>query len=527
MGTVAAESLKLSYVDFLEKDPNYWEPLKDKIERYRQLFELACLLHDVGHSPFSHTGEKFYKSSKSSVEIQVDRSVYDRRLAVEGSSEEEKKKIEEEYQEAKRYTFLKHLAQLTEDSIFLSASAETPAAHEIMSCIVALEAFGSRFNNSDEKAFFARCITGLPYDKALSKNLKDYVGKKLEPHEIGDIKDKALRNCFIQLLHSSVIDVDRLDYIIRDAVTIGYQSVSIDYTRLLKGVVLVREDNYSAIFHIGFHKNAISVIENAVYAHDNEKKWVQGHPAILYDSFLLDCSIQFIEEAICARYPDASSSLFSFDSLTDAGSQFGEGMCVRYLGDADLIHLMKNVFRNPYSEEYFKRDTRRVPVWKSEAEFRSLFDSSERKSISDVMRWIVTIFEPESNAEINENTLVKLKDKFSDQLENPIYQNIRTLVSAILELCVKYGIRQDVLILSASAFTSNFSKEKVKKLRIVFPGIGPRSLKDVSTTLSSDDPEEEKLYYFFYYPKSGREKVDVPDFSKELAAIFRACKVPI
>lgn len=30
-------------------------------------------------------------------------------------------------------------------------------------------------------------------------------------------------------------------------------------------------------------KNALSVIESAVYAHDAEKKWVQSHPAILYE----------------------------------------------------------------------------------------------------------------------------------------------------------------------------------------------------------------------------------------------------
>ena len=31
-----------------------------KTKSYFRVFQLACLLHDVGHAPFSHTGEQYY-----------------------------------------------------------------------------------------------------------------------------------------------------------------------------------------------------------------------------------------------------------------------------------------------------------------------------------------------------------------------------------------------------------------------------------------------------------------------------------
>ena len=169
-------------------------------DRYEYLFTLACLLHDIGHSPFSHTGEEFYTKSKSSKVINKDND----------------------------YSCQKLLSQLTDDEIFCSPKGSEPAPHEIMSCIVALENFGKLFNSMEERSFFARCITGLQYDEKINDNMQD---KAVE-----NAKRKNLFDCMIHMLHSSVIDVDRLDYIIRDAAISGYQSVSIDYERLLNGI---------------------------------------------------------------------------------------------------------------------------------------------------------------------------------------------------------------------------------------------------------------------------------------------------
>lgn len=92
-------------------------------------------------------------------------------------------------------------------------------------------------------------------------------------------------NSIISLLNSNTIDVDRLDYLIRDAFVMGYNSISIDYLRLLKGLLLIKGEN--DCINLAFNKSALSVIENVIYAHDSEKKWIQNHPIILYETFLI------------------------------------------------------------------------------------------------------------------------------------------------------------------------------------------------------------------------------------------------
>lgn len=89
--------------------------------------------------------------------------------------------------------------------------------------------------------------------------------------------DSCIKNCYISMLNSKVIDVDKLDYLIRDAYVTGFDTVNIDFERLLSSLTISMNENKGK-YEIAYYKNAVSVIENVVYAHDAERKWIQTHP---------------------------------------------------------------------------------------------------------------------------------------------------------------------------------------------------------------------------------------------------------
>lgn len=249
LGRIVSESIVRNKNEFIEIE---------EIERYLKIFELACLLHDLGHAPFSHTGEDFYlENGKRNLLHNV---------IIELTGDED---LEEEI-ERKNYK---------------------AAPHELMSVIVALRDYGFLFQSHEEKSFFARCIIGYPYAKR------------------EEIKNSFL-NCIISLLNSTVIDVDKLDYLIRDAYITGFDTVSIDYVRLLQSISLRKEEQK---YQIVYKKGAISVIENVVYAHDAERKWLQNHPIVQYEAYLLQSSI----EALKSKYTNVD--LFSYEALTEDG----------------------------------------------------------------------------------------------------------------------------------------------------------------------------------------------------------------
>jgi hypothetical protein len=177
------------------------------------LFTVACLLHDCAHAAFSHTYENYY-------ELPQDESEFGHTPSLS--------KLDAE--------MLKEYAadQTFEKDYINCEGVAAGAAHERMSALMVSRYFrehiecifriinnrqsSSQFRSisveGGDYAFIARMIIGCPYQ---SDRTQEY----------------ELRNCFISLLNSQTVDVDGLDYMMRDTYNSGMINQNMDYDRLL------------------------------------------------------------------------------------------------------------------------------------------------------------------------------------------------------------------------------------------------------------------------------------------------------
>lgn len=450
------------------------------IKKISDIFMIACLLHDVGHAPFSHTGEEFYLDDEKKFT-----KIHEELIAVVGADE-----------------FAKDVPQ---------EKTAAAAPHEIMSSIVGIISFPDFFEDEFEKEFFARCITGYKYSEKNDEN--------------------EIRNCFIQLLNSKVIDVDKLDYLIRDAYITGFNTVSIDYERLLCALTVVKTE---VGYELAYYKNAISVIENVIYAHDAERKWIQSHPVVIYETYIL----QHIIAHLCAQTKELGKNLFSLESLQDTGQEIKENVRVSLMSDDDIVYLMKNVFPNELSAEYFRRIDRRHPVWKSEAEYKTFFlgmtSGGEilkefevamaatakylggRSDIWTINQQLVETIQSEL-ADIDKQDL----DPISKKVQKKDKEKILKVVSCLQSYATKKEMKCDFIIIKATQFNSGFGKPDFSDTNISFP-MGKQEEKiakvgDIVSSLKAKGKERDDFFYLFYKREDGS---DIELESQELCRIL-------
>ena len=347
------------------------------------------------------------------------------------------------------------------------------------------------------------------------------------------------------MLNSKVIDVDRLDYLIRDAYITGFETVNIDYERLLKAITIVESDGH---YKIAYRKNALSIIENVVYAHDAEKKWIQNHPVVLYECYLIQHIIAHLNDSM----NEGENKLFSVAALSREGVDLKGGIHISLLCDDDIVYLFKNLFPDTTSMEFFERENRRHPVWKSEAEYKAYISamSSEGQIKEDFLDCLGAfaggkqkdVQEPivinEELVEKLENEVAELKQKsekiLSETKDPTTKKSIRQqqkgaanklkLCKYLVEYAKNHNMQDDFLIVKANMFNSNFSKEEIRKVLIVFDQGEEESIKmfsEVCNTLKADGIKEE--FYYLYYRRSKCEIQSKEEFCRSLyfAAIGR------
>lgn len=419
LGTIAIEAL----VHELE---NYVPSVeKSQLAEMKKVFLLACLLHDVGHAPFSHTGESQY-------------------LDGEG-----------EYRYVRIHNDLEKTVGSAAFAKDIPTNANMSAApHEIMSAIVGIKTFPKYFENAENRELFARCITGYKYSD--------------------NSEMAAIKNCFIALLNSKIIDVDKLDYLIRDAYTTGFNTVDIDYIRLLQAITISGEKEH---LQIAYYKDAVSVIENVVYAHDAERKWIQNHPVVLYECYILNHIFQQLSDCLNKQ----GHRLFSYESLTSEGHILKNKVKVSLLCDDDIVYLLKNYIQSDIGKEFFQRCNRRHPIWKSEAEYEALFsgamggDNDSMREFEHAMNAVASYLSGTSDTwVINDETIHKLKRELSllnsqtlDELSKKIQRQDKDAALRLMECLMNYADRHnydhDFVVIEASQFNSGFATLRTSK----------------------------------------------------------------
>lgn len=325
-------------------ESSYKFPTDQEQETILFSFEMAALLHDVCHSPFSHTLESYFKDIAKK---DANGNIYTVDIL------DEFFKVAEEINSVSE----------EEDFETFKANCRTAnaAPHEIASCILIFKCFRDKLEqianerNEDSNRnesngikilmlFLARCILGAQYT-----NYTDLNGYK---------------NCIIKLLNSS-IDVDKLDYIARDSAVSGFANTMVDTKRLLGSLVfaLYNDTDRKQKICLAFQKTAVGVIQNVVISRNALYTWIYSHHKVSYESYLIKQAVKKIAEQ--QKNPEEFiTKYFSPESVEK-----------NLVCDDVIWNLFLKNRGIPEVNAVISRKDRKKAIWKSFAEFQSYFSS--------------------------------------------------------------------------------------------------------------------------------------------------------
>ncbi len=189
-----------------------------------QCLRFAALLHDIGHAPFSHSGERFNPTWKQ---------------------------FEESYPNLNIPTFLKDAfakkcADVKRKFPFYQ---EIRIRHEIYTLLGVVKLFQK---------------SGEYLNPEMGQDICAVIDTSVEPCPGGELERSGLRNLLHEIV-SGELDVDRMDYLLRDAKQCGVIYGIFDAGRLLDSAAFyydIRENKY----HLALRRSGVAAFEDYLRA---------------------------------------------------------------------------------------------------------------------------------------------------------------------------------------------------------------------------------------------------------------------
>ena len=236
----------------------YWA--KNKV-----LFLIACLLHDIGHAPFSHAlEEQLLRNSKApSTNKKTKKKKED---TIDDGTDYITKKLCDTIVQSEK-AFIKQ--RYNEDIDDLQINIDKVAPHEQMGALLVLSEFFSEkilevFDSlhqsgyprpESESILYAEHYQERIILESIDKNNVEsmtifqddlcFIARMIMGVKYDDWRpERQIRNCFIDLLNGTNFDVDKLDYIVRDTQMSGISNISVDVDRLLTSLCIITKTKY-------------------------------------------------------------------------------------------------------------------------------------------------------------------------------------------------------------------------------------------------------------------------------------------
>ena len=303
---------------------DYWHIRSDKTKdifwaKNKVLFLIACLLHDIGHTPFSHSMEKIVLQNSGR---QLSITDLCKRLIKEEDWDENEDGIASlksaAHEQIGAMYILDHMTKNIErvfDDLIEKHYPSVRSEHLLYAEHYREDIWIDKTDLRRDICFIARMIIGFKYK--------------------GHTPEKQIRNCFIELLNGSIFDVDKLDYVVRDTKESGISNTTVDVERLLDSLSIITKTRYIGLVLGEPEKQSVATFRDRVILQMSGSAegthYIGGHfsGTILIkngSTVTIEARSSFsllvpVEHALISYPDDVPSADFSADTnITQAGS---------------------------------------------------------------------------------------------------------------------------------------------------------------------------------------------------------------